>query len=127
MRESSLEQKDEGLLLEEKIRCRPDYQRCYRSGRRRGGPLATLHYLANDFQHPRIGITASRKVGGAVVRNRLKRRIREVYRRWPGRAAIPGLDLVVHLKPAAREASFATLRGEMLRLFRALALRRPSG
>jgi ribonuclease P protein component len=106
----------ERLTAEEKILRRADYQRCYRSGRRKGGPLATLHYIANDLHHPRLGVTATRKVGGAVVRNRLKRRVREVFRRWPDRSGMPALDLVVHLKPAAREADFDALQGEMLRL-----------
>ena len=110
------ERPDERLSPDEKVRRRAEYQRCYRSGRRRGGPLATLHYIANDHPHPRLGITASRKVGGAVIRNRLKRRIREVYRRWPGRSRLPAVDMVIHLKPTAREADFEHLRREMLRL-----------
>ena len=43
---------------------------------------------------PRLGITVSRKVGGAVVRNRLKRRIREIYRRHPDRTSLEH-DLIV--------------------------------
>lgn len=43
---------------------------------------------------PRLGITVSRKVGGAVVRNRLKRRIREIYRRYPDRTSLEH-DLIV--------------------------------
>lgn len=55
-------------------------------------------------------------MGNSVVRHRLKRWIKETYRRWNGRAALPPLDLIVHLKPAARQASFEELRGEVQRL-----------
>ncbi|MDY7095625.1 MAG: ribonuclease P protein component [Acidobacteriota bacterium] len=115
---------DERLRREHKVRRRPDYQRCYRQGRRRHGPLATLHYVPNSLSHPRLGITASRKVGKAVVRQLLKRRVREIYRRWPGRSELPNADLVVHLKPAAAGAEFSTLRGELLRLFSEVDRRR---
>ncbi len=107
---------DERLLPEHRIRRRTDYQRCYREGRKHHGPLAVVHFVPNELNHPRIGITASRKVGGAVTRHRLKRRIKEVYRRWKRRERLPGVDFVVHLKPAARDASFEELRDELLRL-----------
>jgi ribonuclease P protein component len=107
------------------VRRRADYLRCYRTGRRRHGSLATLHFVPNQLGHPRIGITASRKVGNAVVRQRLKRRIREIYRRWQHRGTLPALDLVVHLKPEAGKADFASLQAELLRLFAGVLPRRP--
>lgn len=104
----------------EKLRRRADYLRCYRTGRRRHGNLAILYHAPNDLGHPRLGITASRKVGKAVVRQRLKRRTREIYRRWPQRGRLPALDLVVHLKPEARESDFRSFREDLLGLFAAV-------
>ncbi len=68
-----------------------------------------------------MGITASRKVGNAVVRHRLKRRIREVYRRWPDRATLRPLDLVMHLKPEARGAGFAEIQRDVAGLLQGVA------
>jgi ribonuclease P protein component len=65
-------------------------------------------------------VTASRKVGPAVVRNRLRRRVREIFRRWPDRARLGNWDLVVHLNTAARTTSFAELQTELLRLLRGI-------
>lgn len=113
----------ERLLVQEKVRRRADYLRCYRTGRRCHGSLVTLHFVANQLGHPRVGITASRKVGKAVVRQRLKRRIREIYRRWPERAQLPHMDLVIHLKPEAGKSDFASLQAELLRLFGSLLRR----
>ena len=114
----------ERLLLQERLRRRADYLRCYRTGRRRHGALALVYFAPNQLGHPRLGITASRKVGKAVVRQRLKRRIREIYRRWKDRGTLPPLDLVVHLKTEAGTASFDILQTELLRLFGSLLPRR---
>jgi ribonuclease P protein component len=92
------------------------YRRCYASGRRRGGGLILLYSLPNQVAGPRLGLTASGKVGGAVVRHRLKRWAREVYRRYAERPRIPALDLVVHFKPEAARAPFAEFRQELERL-----------
>jgi ribonuclease P protein component len=108
------------LLPRERLRRRADYLRCYRTGRRRHGALALLYFAPNQLGHPRLGITASRKVGPSVVRHRIKRRIKEIYRRWNDRGKLPSLDLVVHLKPEARGSDFEALRGELMRLFAGL-------
>ena len=113
----------ERLSKSEKIRRRADYQRCYRGGRRRHGAFATLHFVPNSLGHPRLGITATRKVGPAVVRNLAKRRVREIYRRWAERQKLPSLDLVVHLKPAARGSGFDDLRTDLMRLLKPLLIR----
>jgi len=88
--------------------------------------LALLYFAPNELGHARIGITASRKVGPAVTRHRIRRRIKEVYRRWNDRARLPALDLVIHLKPEAREADFEALRSDLLRLLSGVLPRRPA-
>jgi ribonuclease P protein component len=56
----------------------------------------------------RIGITVSKRVGGAVVRNRIKRRVREVLRHRYA-CLEPGWDLVVVVRPEAANATFAEI------------------
>ena len=103
----------ESLSRAERLCRGSDYLRCYRKGRRFHGTFSVLHSVPNDLPHPRLGITVSRKVGRAVTRFRLKRRIREIYRRWSERSRLPAYDLVVHVKPPAAQASFAQLRQEL--------------
>ena len=70
----------------------------------------------------RMGITVSRKVGGAVVRNRVKRWIRECYRRR--RSAFPGtVDFVVVARPSAADADQVGLCRELTTLARRLGPR----
>lgn len=73
----------------------------------------TIHAHPNEVPAARLGITASRKVGKAVIRHRAKRRVREIFRCWEGRAELSGLDVVVHLKPPAGRAGFAELKAEV--------------
>lgn len=110
--------RSEALSPDERLRHRREFLDCYRRGERRHGSLLILYAFPNALNHPRLGITASRKVGNAVIRHRLKRRIREVYRRWSGRSGLPAMDLVVHVKPAARESDFPALRRDLERLLR---------
>ncbi len=113
----------EALLPHERLLRRGDFLQCYRRGRRRHGSLVTLYFLSAEPErgYTRFGISVSRKVGGAVVRNRIKRRIRECYRRWSKRRKLPAVDLLIHVKPAAAQADFSTLRTEVLRLLGPLA------
>lgn len=60
----------------------------------------------------RIGITASKRVGGAVVRNRVKRLVREFFRRHE-RGIHPPRDIVVIARPAAAEANYADVQQEL--------------
>jgi ribonuclease P protein component len=82
-----------------RLRCRREYLALGRTGRR--SHSAHFIVLAQPREGvTRLGVTVSRKVGGAVTRNRVKRRVREVFRRHPERL-LAGHDLLVIAKPGA--------------------------
>lgn len=68
-----------------------------------------LFFAANELPLSRIGITATKKIGKANIRNRLKRWTREVYRRQREPLGIDqrSVDVVVNVKPNAADASFS--------------------
>ena len=97
-----------------------EYRKVYAEGRRRNlGILVAFSRMTGD-QPSRVGMAVSRAFGGAVERNRLKRRLREAFRRHRAELG-PGWDIVFHPRTQAKEAKYsdieAVVRGffEMLR------------
>ncbi len=80
------------LRPRERLRRRADFQRVYDQGTRLHGRFMTLVVLPNALEVTRLGIVATRKLGGAVRRNRAKRLVREVFRRC---RIATGLDVIV--------------------------------
>jgi ribonuclease P protein component len=105
----------------------PEFERVYRQGTAYRGKLFSVHAFPNELGNPRLGLSVSRKVGTAVTRNIVRRRLREVF--LASSPEIPGdLDLVVSAKPAAAGATFGELQGEFgkaLSRFAGLAERWP--
>ncbi|HUI42686.1 MAG TPA: ribonuclease P protein component [Terriglobia bacterium] len=95
---------------------RKEFRRVYEEGKRRSAPLCTVFFLSNGLPHSRLGLTVPAAVGNAVLRNRLKRRVREVFRL--NQAAIPaGWDIVVNPRRDAARTPFSRLVTELMRLF----------
>lgn len=119
--------RSERFRRNETLRKTGDYRRCYAEGRRKGGSFLVLHSLSKSSGASRFGQTASRKVGCAVERHRLKRWAREIYRRWPERNLLPPADVIAHFKPGAAAANFSDFRRELERLLAGLIPRAATG
>ena len=100
------------------LRSREDFAHLGERGRTRTDRLLVVHYAANTLQHDRFGIATGRRLGGAVTRNRVRRRIREILRATPGVEG-RGWDVLVVARPASASASFEELRNALLRLLAA--------
>ncbi len=100
--------RSEALPKSRRLAKRPEFVRVYETGRKHFSRYAVLFFAGNDLQSSRIGITVTKKVGKANIRNRLKRWTREVYRRQrePLGLDAQSLDIVVNVKPAAVETTF---------------------
>ena len=90
-----------------RLRRRAEFQRVFDGGRRAHGRYLTIVASPTRGGTTRLGIVASRKIGGAVSRNRAKRLIREIFRTEPHPAQ--SVDLVVIPKQAAVEAKVTDL------------------
>ena len=101
----------------------PEFERVYRQGAAYRGKLFSVHAFPNELGSPRLGLSVSRRVGNAVTRNTVRRRLREVF--YAALHQVPGdLDLVVSARPAAAEATFRELSDEFVRSLRKLGERR---
>ena len=97
---------------------RREFLRVYETGRKLFSRYCVLFFAANGLTLSRIGITATKKLGKANVRNRLKRWTRETYRRQrePLRLDERPLDFVVNVKPNAAGATFAEFADDLQRV-----------
>lgn len=89
-----------------------DFRRLQSRGKRRAGRFVALRALAMGDRPSRFGVSVSERVGGAVVRNRVKRRLREAVRLTLPEAA-RGWDFVLNAREGAASASFEELADEV--------------
>jgi len=89
----------------------PEFERVYRQGTAYRGRLFSVHAFPNEHGIPRLGLSVSRKVGNAVTRNAVRRRLREVFHSCISETS-GNLDFVVSARPAAAGATFEGLQEE---------------
>ncbi|MFC2012682.1 ribonuclease P protein component [Chloroflexota bacterium] len=83
------------------------YTKVYRKGSSRVNGLLVVKALPSELAFTRCGFSVSRRIGGAVIRNRVKRRLREILRQEPLKA---GWDIVFIARPPAAGADYRQLK-----------------
>lgn len=95
-----------------------DFSRITAQGVGRTHPLLIGRFVRTDLDTARFGFAIGRRLGGAVVRNRIRRRLREVLRVMAP-SFQPGWDVLIIARPAIVEADHDALVGAIRRLLRA--------
>jgi ribonuclease P protein component len=99
---------DQRLHRHERLTDAADFTRCYRYGKRLRTGYFTVYAYRRGSGRPRLGLAVGKSIGIAVVRNRVKRRLRELFRRH--KAVVPDrYDLFVRAGQASAAASYAAL------------------
>ncbi len=112
----------EGLAASQRIRKKKDCLVLYKKGHRYKSRYFSLIYSIGALPYSRVGVVASRKVGGAVIRNKAKRWMRELFRRNKDLFASP-LDVVIVAAPDMAGATWAEVLEEYLQAVREVGRR----
>ena len=111
------------MIRNTRVRKRAEFDRIQKGGARVSTRSFLLVVAGRSDRGPcRLGITASRKIGGAVVRNRAKRLVREAFRAL-GELFPPGIDLVVIVRKPPGEMKARDVADEWLRAKKELSRR----
>ena len=100
----------------ERLRNRKEFLRVYERGAKVRTKLFFIYVLENDLPYSRMGITVSRKVGKTNIRNQLKRRLREVFRKHKS-VVTPPSDVVINTSRVTAGATYAQLEADFVKIF----------
>lgn len=89
------------------------FELVYAKGSSRVNRLLVMKVFPNRLTLSRYGFCLSRRIGQAVIRNRVKRRLREILRLAP---LVPGWDIIFIVRPAAASANYTELKGAVVNL-----------
>ena len=95
------------------IKLNSDFRRIYAKGKSAAGPYVVVYCRRNRLQTNRSGYTVSKKIGNAVQRNRIRRKLREIVRLNSGRI-LTGYDLILVARTRALDADYRKLEADVL-------------
>jgi ribonuclease P protein component len=108
------------------IKSNRDFQRLYHRGKSAASGTLVLYCQRSRSGESRLGITTGTKLGHAVVRNRVRRQVREIYRLHRDEL-VPGKDLVVVVRVRAVQQGYHAMERDFLRLAKKLGLLKEQG
>ena len=98
-----------------------EFRRLYNKGQNAASKHIAVYCKRNGTTANRLGVTVSTKLGGAVERNKIRRRLKEIYRLNEPEFAV-GYDVVIVARQASRQAEFSELKASVLHIFRKLGI-----
>jgi ribonuclease P protein component len=116
----------QGLPRECRLTNRAEYDAVYREGRRRTSREFTVFFRANGREMSRFGWSIKRTLGGAVLRNRIRRRLREIIRLHRQEIG-KGWDFVIHPRSSVARAEFGPLEAELVKLLQSASKESAAG
>jgi len=118
-----VQSRPQALPKEKRLAKRREFLHVYETGRKLFSRYCVLFFAGNDLSYSRVGVTATKKLGKANVRNRVKRWTREIYRRQREPLGLDrnALDVVINVKPNAAEANFRDFSGDLERALHKIA------
>ena len=106
------------MKRQHRLRHNLDFQRVRRNGKSNASPLIVLAFLRNELDYSRFGFVVNKRLGKAVRRNWIKRRMREAIRLRTANIK-PGFDLVFIARQAINQASYAEIDQRLEQLLKA--------
>ena len=103
------------------LRKNHEFKRLYNKGKSAASQCAVVYYRRNGADANRLGITVSTKIGGAVQRNLVRRRLKEIYRLSEWKLA-KGYDIVIVARVRSRFITYRELESSVIALFGKLGL-----
>lgn len=108
---------------DEKLRKNEDFRKIYNIGKSYGNRYLVIFFSKNNLFYNRVGFSSSKKVGNSVIRNKVKRRMREAYRLNKCGIRI-GYDIIILARVNAKYASYGEIESALLHLIRISGLKK---
>lgn len=99
------------------IKKNTDFKKVYNNKNSKATSLLVLYNMKNDYDYSRLGVSVSKKVGKAVVRNKIKRRLKEIYR-LNEYTIKSGYDIIIIVRVKANNATYNDLEKSFMYLLK---------
>lgn len=104
-----------------KLRSNRDFRYVYDKGKSFANRYVVIFFIKNSFNYNRVGFSTTKKLGKNVVRNKIKRRMKEIYRLNNNKIK-KGYDIIFLSRVAAKEVSYKKLEGAIFHLLKIAGL-----
>ena len=112
----------ETLSKRERIRKRSDFWKIFKSAEKKDAQICKIYYVENERKETRLAVVVSRRIGNAVERNRIKRKIREIYRKK--KDLFSGRDWIIIPKNAIKCLDYWQLEEYLLNVIKGIESRK---